>query len=133
MKVSATVRNAALRHEVTVSTGNHEQPLVVPCKPSGPGSGVSGGELLMLALATCYCNDLYREADRMGISLGRVEVEAHAEFAAMGLAASNIRYLARVESSATTEQVAALIRQTDAVAEVHNTIRAGVPVVLTES
>jgi len=69
----------------------------------------------------------------MGISLGRVEVEAHAEFAAMGLAASNIRYLARVESSATTEQVAALIRQTDAVAEVHNTIRAGVPVVLTES
>ena len=72
-------------------------------------------------------------ADRIGISLGRVAVEAHAEFAAMGLAASNIRYLARVESSATTEQIAALIRQTDAVAEVHNTIRAGVPVVLTES
>jgi hypothetical protein len=35
----------------------------------------------MLALATCYCDDLYREASRLGISLQRVEVEASATFA----------------------------------------------------
>jgi organic hydroperoxide reductase OsmC/OhrA len=133
MRISALVINSGKSHEVRVSTDDSSQSLHIPVKTSGNGSAVNGGELLMLALATCYCNDLYREADRMGISLGRVEVEARAEFAAVGLAASNIRYLARVESSATTEQIAALIRQTDAVAEVHNTIRAGVPVVLTES
>jgi len=39
------------------------------------------------------------------------------------------RYRARVESPASPEQVEALLRETDAVAEVHNTVRAGVPVV----
>ena len=87
----------------------------------------------MLALATCYCNDLYREAQRMGISLSRIEVEAKAEFAGVGLAARNIQYRANVESSASPEKITDLIRQTDAVAEVHNTIRAGVPVVLASS
>ena len=133
MQISALVRNSGNSHEVSVSTDSSSKALQVPSKTSGNGSSVNGGEFLMLALATCYCNDLYREAQRMDICLDSVEVEATAEFAAVGLAASNIRYRARVESSATTEQIAALIRQTDAVAEVHNTIRAGVPVVLTES
>ena len=133
MKVSATVRNAALRHEVTVSTGNHEQALVVPCKPSGPGSGVSGGELLMLALATCYCNDLYREAARLALSIESVEVEASAEFSGIGLAATNVSYRAKVSSSAAPDKIAELLRVTDAVAEIHNTVRAGVPVTLEQA
>lgn len=133
MQISALVRNAGQSHEVRVSTDDSSQPLHIPAKTSSDGSAVNGGEFLMLALATCYCNDLYREAQSIGITLGEVEVEAHAEFAAVGLAASNIRYRARVKSSASSEQITALIRQTDAVAEVHNTIRAGVPVVLSES
>lgn len=84
----------------------------------------------MLALATCYCNDLYREANRLGISLQRVEVEALATFAGVGLAASDVRYRAKVESTATPEAVAQLLRETDAVAEVHNTLRKGVSVQL---
>jgi organic hydroperoxide reductase OsmC/OhrA len=130
VKISATVRNAASHHEVVLSTGNVAQSLTVPSKPSGRGSGVNGGEFLMLALATCYCNDLYREAARLGISIEAVEVEASAEFAGIGLAASNIAYRANVSSSATQEEIAELLRVADAVAEVHNTIRAGVPVTL---
>ena len=84
----------------------------------------------MLALATCYCNDLYREAARLGIAIDSVEVEASAEFAGVGLAASDIRYRARVASSAAPERIAELLGQTDAVAEIHNTVRAGVPVTL---
>jgi organic hydroperoxide reductase OsmC/OhrA len=84
----------------------------------------------MLALATCYCNDLYCEASRLGISLQRVEVEALATFAGVGLAASEVRYRAKVESTASPELVAQLLRETDAVAEVHNTLRKGVPVQL---
>jgi len=84
----------------------------------------------MLALATCYCNDLYREAQRLGIQVESLRVEATAEFPGIGLAATNIRYRAVVSSSASSEAIAELLRQTDAVAEIHNTIRAGVPVEL---
>ena len=79
----------------------------------------------MLAVATCYCNDLFREADRLAIPIDAVEVEASAEFRGIGLAATNIRYRAKVASSASPDQVAHLLRATDAVAEVHNTLRAG--------
>ncbi|WP_343162719.1 OsmC family protein [Oleiagrimonas sp. C23AA] len=111
-------------------TAGSTQALAVPAKPSGQGSGINGGEFLMLALATCYCNDLYREAQRLGIALEGARVEATAEFAGVGLAASNIRYRASVRSSAPAQDMARLLRETDAVAEVHNTLRCGVPVTL---
>jgi uncharacterized OsmC-like protein len=82
----------------------------------------------MLALATCYCNDLYREANKLKILIEAVEVEASADFPGIGLAATNIRYRAKVSSSAPAARVAELLRQTDAVAEVHNTLRSGIAV-----
>lgn len=131
MEILACVRNTQTSHEATVRTGANAQVLPVPAKAAGRGSAVNGGEFLMLALATCYCNDLYREAERMGIALDGVEVEASAEFPGVGLAATDICYRARVESSAPASQIDALLRRTDAVAEIHNTVRAGVPVTWT--
>lgn len=84
----------------------------------------------MLALATCYCNDVYREAARLGIEVTAVEVEASAQFEGIGLAATNVRYRARVASPAATAQIARLLEETDAVAEVHNTVRAGASIEL---
>ncbi len=133
MKISAVVRHDASRHEVVVSTGDATQTLAIPPKPSGGGSGVNGGEFLTLALATCYCNDLYREAARLGLTIDAVEVEASADFVGIGLAATNIVYRARVASPASADEIAALLRATDAVAEIHNTVRAGVPVTLQAS
>ena len=130
MEIAAVVANTASSHRVSVRTGSTSQSLPVPAKSTGMGSAVNGGEFLMLALATCYCNDLYREAQRLGIPVQGVEVEAVAEFPAVGLAATNIRYRAKVRSPAPLSEVARLIRETDSVAEVHNTIRAGVPVQL---
>ena len=130
MEISATVRSSASAHEAIVRTGTASQPLAVPAKANGLGSSINGGEFLMLALATCYCNDLYREAVRLGIAIEGAQVEAAAEFPGVGLAATNIRYRAVVKSSASAEAVALLLRETDAVAEVHNTVRAGVPVEL---
>lgn len=130
MEISAVLRNSGGDQKVTVRTESIERPLSIPAKDSGLGSGVNGGELLMLALATCYCNDLYREAARLGIRLDAVEVVATANFAGVGLAASDIRYWAKVSSPADAATVADLLQQTDAVAEVHNTVRTGVPVVL---
>jgi organic hydroperoxide reductase OsmC/OhrA len=128
MEISAVVKNAGSSHEVEVRTGASSQALSVPAKVAGAGSAVNGGEFLMLALATCYCNDLYREAARLKIALERVEVEASAQFPGAGLAATHIRYRASVSSPAPASVIERLLRETDAVAEVHNTIRAGVPV-----
>ena len=128
MEISATVTSSASAHEASVRTGTASQSVAVPAKATGRGSSINGGEFLMLALATCYCNDLYREAERLGIPIEGARVEATAEFPGVGLAATNISYRAVVKSSANAEALAQLLRETDAVAEVHNTVRAGVPV-----
>lgn len=130
MEISAVLRHSGGDQVATVRTGGNERSLPIPAGDSGRGSGVNGGELLMLALATCYCNDLYREAARLGIPLDAVEVEATASFPGVGLAATDIRYRAKVSSPADPATIGRLLRQTDAVAEVHNTVRTGVPVVL---
>jgi organic hydroperoxide reductase OsmC/OhrA len=128
--ISALVKNAHGTHNVSVATGHAAKSLAVRCGDGGFGSSINGGEFLMLALATCYCNDIYREAGRLGLSVESVEVEASADFAGVGLAASNIRYRARVVSTASEADVARLLRETDAVAEIHNTVRSGVAVTL---
>jgi uncharacterized OsmC-like protein len=130
MLIRATVKNSPSSHQVEVCTGNNVQSLPVASKAMGRGSSINGGEFLMLAVATCYCNDLFREAARLNIPVAGAEVEASAEFPGVGLAATNIRYRAKIESSASPDEVARLLRATDAVAEVHNTLRAGVPVEL---
>lgn len=130
MKIAAHVINTAGDHRVTVTTAESTQDVTIAAKSSGRGSAVNGGELLMLALATCYCNDIYREAARSNISVDSVEVEAEADFAGLGLAATNITYRARIVSPASQEAVDALLLQTDAVAEVHNTVRSGASVSL---
>lgn len=132
MQISASVKNTASRHAVEVSTLGTHRTLEIPGKATGGGSAVNGGEFLMLALATCYCNDLYREAQRLGIKIEAVEVEASADFPDRGLAATNVTYRARVQSAEPAARIAQLLQETDAVAEVHNTLRAQVPVQLAQ-
>jgi len=130
MKISAHVHNAGQEHHVVVRTGEASQSLTIAAKAAGGGSNVNGGELLTLALATCYCNDIYREAARLQIPVERVEVEAEADFDGVGLPATNVRYRARVVSSAPEAEIKALLEHTDRVAEIQNTLRGGVGVTL---
>ena len=125
MEISAYIRSGLGGHELLVSTAGAPRPLVIAAKASGQGSAVNGGELLMAALATCYCNDLYREASRLGIPITGCEVRAQGYFNGVGLGAEKITYSAFVESSAPGDQVAVLLAETDRLAEVHNTLRAG--------
>lgn len=127
MQISARLHNSATAHQTEVTTAGRAQPVAVPGRPGG-GSAVNGGEFLMLALATCYCNDLYREAARLQISLTEVEVEATADFDGIGLAARDVRYRARLVSPEPPERLEQLLGETDAVAEVHNTLRRGAEV-----
>lgn len=129
MQIQASVQSSATGHEVMVSTDGRTSAVAVPGRPGG-GSALNGGELLCAALATCYCNDVYREAARREIMVRAVAVEVRAEFGGRGEPARRITYTARVESDAPAEAIAALLRETDAVAEVQNTLRAGIAVEL---
>lgn len=130
MEISARVESRRDQHHVTLRTNGQSHTLEIAPKASGFGSSASGGELLALALATCYCNDIYREAAARGIEVQAVEVEVDAQFGGIGEPARQIRYRARVTADAPDDTVRALVEHTDRVAEVHNTLRGGIPVVL---
>jgi uncharacterized OsmC-like protein len=128
VEIRAAVQNRAGHHQVTLSTDGRPARLEISAKATGPGSSINGGELLCLALATCYCNDLYREAARRQLPIDAVAVEVVAEFGGRGEPARRITYTAQVTSPAPAEAIAALLVETDRVAEVHNTLRRGVAV-----
>lgn len=128
MQISARVESRENRLQVTLGTNGQSHALAIAPKPGGFGSSANGGELLALALATCYCNDLYREAAARGIVVQAVEVEVDAEFGGVGEPARRIRYRARVTADQSEEAIRQLIEHTDRVAEVHNTLRAGISV-----
>jgi len=130
MRIRASVRNSRGLNSVTLRTNDHEHTLPVPPKSSGVGSSVNGGEFLFLALASCYCNDVYREAARRGIEVTDVEVSVEGDFGAEGDAASNVTYSAIVCAHASEEEIRDLMRHTDTVAEIQNTLRQGVNVSL---
>lgn len=131
MRISASILNTGKQNEVTVSTNNTTKQLVIPPKSDGSGSSINGGELLFLALATCFCNDLYREATKRQMQIRSVEVFVSGEFGAEGKPGFNIQYETKVDGNATEEEIKDLISYVDQVAEVHNTLRIGTPVTLT--
>jgi uncharacterized OsmC-like protein len=61
--------------------------------------------LLFLGLATCYCNDLYREAAKRGLKVERVEVEVEGDFGAEGESAKNMSYRAKAMAPASEAQI----------------------------
>lgn len=129
MNILAQVENRAGSHRATVRTNGKAQDLPIPSKEGGAGSAVNGGELLFLALATCYCNDLYREAARLGIAVEGVEVEVEGAFGGVGEPAGDVTYRVRITARGAAEaDVRALAAHTDTVAEVQNTLRGGVSV-----
>lgn len=131
IKISASVANQQGDHQVILSTNDQPHTITIPPKTSGMGSSANGGELLFLALATCYCNDIYREAAKRDIVVRRVEVEVSGEFDSVpGSIAQGLSYSATVEADASEEDILELMRHTDTVAEIQNTLRQGVNVVL---
>jgi uncharacterized OsmC-like protein len=123
MNISARIENQQSKHSVLLSTDGREQAVTISPRKDGFGSSVNGGELLFLALATCYCNDIYREARKRGIEVRSVEVEVSGQFGQEGEPASNITYAASVAANAPEEEILALMRHTDSIAEIQNTLR----------
>ena len=130
MLIEASVENRDQHHAIVVTTNGSAHELNIPPRHGAPGSSVNGGEVLCLALATCYCNDIYREAKLRGIEVLRVDVNVRAEFGRPGEAARSLSYRARVAARASEEKIRELMLHTDQVAEIQNTLRRGMEVQL---
>ncbi|MGA0556749.1 OsmC family protein [Larkinella sp. VNQ87] len=130
MNLSASIKSAYNRHDCVVQTNGTVKSLAIATKPTGFGSSINGGELLLLALATCFCNDLYREAAKRNLAVKEVNVDVTGEFGADGEPGSNFSYTVQVEADASRADIEALIRHTDQVAEVQNTLRKGIGITL---
>jgi organic hydroperoxide reductase OsmC/OhrA len=130
VKTNARIENSHGTHRATVTTNGNGREIAIPARDSGYGSSVNGGELLFLALATCYGNDIYREAAKRGIEVQAVEVEVDGAFGAEGEPATGVTYRARVAANASEAEIKALMAHTDTVAEIQNTLRAPTPVTL---
>ncbi|GAA4459762.1 hypothetical protein GCM10023189_33880 [Nibrella saemangeumensis] len=131
MKISATIKNGFQVNDISVANEGRQKKIVVPAKDVGFCSSVNGGELLFLSLATCFCNDVYREADKRNVNITSVEVSVSGEFGKEGEPASNIIYTVRVQSPTLSDkEITELISHVDKIAEVHNTLRKGVSVTL---
>jgi uncharacterized OsmC-like protein len=85
----------------------------------------TGAHLLHLAAAGCVLNDVYREAAELGVPVRGVRVVASGEFDTDTWASTGIEYSVAVDSTASRDEIDALLRQVDAVAEIPKTIRAG--------
>jgi organic hydroperoxide reductase OsmC/OhrA len=96
------------------------------------GLGFNGGELLLLAIGGCYCNDLFREAAKLGMVIKSVQVDVQADWGGDPARAQHVTYSTRIEAEATETEILALIEHTDRVAEIPNSLRLGTPVMLAE-
>jgi organic hydroperoxide reductase OsmC/OhrA len=101
-----------------------------PKESGGLGQGFNGGELLLLAIGGCYSNDIFREAARQNILVKHVRVMVHADWAGDPVRAQNVRFDVSVEADASQEKIVELIRHTDRVAEIPNSLRLGTEVKL---
>ena len=133
MKIAARVSNTSSRHSVEVETDGRKQSIAIVPKSVGRGSAINGGELLFAALATCFCNDLYREASKRNIAIQDVEVEVTGTFGNPGEPARDISYRVQVHANAPQSTIDDLIRATDSVTEIQNTLRAGCAVRLEQA
>lgn len=125
MKINASVTNRKDVNQVTLTTNEKSHEVEITPKEGGYGSSANGGELLCLALATCYVNDIYREAAKKGIVIEEVKVDVESEFEKEGRPARYLGYSAKVSGHASTEAIRELMMITNRMAEIQNTVRKG--------
>lgn len=124
------------RYSVAVASGSLkplEGPVVqFPHRWTSEGvsvmTNVTGAHLLHLAAAGCVLNDVYREAEQLGIQVDGVRVEASGGYDFDSWQSTGIEYTVRIATPTSPAEVGRLLERVDAVAEIPRAIRAGAPV-----
>jgi len=97
------------------------------------GEGATYGELLCLAVAGGYADELLQEAERCGIRIDRLHISVEAEAENGGRKAGNLAISVRVETNADEHVIMDLIEHTDRVSEVLKSLRLGTSVRLADA
>lgn len=103
-----------------------------PEASGGLGIGFNGGELLFLAIGACYTNDLYREAAKRNLTIKSVRVDVEGDWGGEPVRAQNVTVHVRIEAKASQQEILALLKHTDRIAEIHNSLRMGTEINLAE-
>ena len=123
-------------HEATTAVGwagNRTLTIDRPQDAGGMDLGYNGGELLFLAIGACYTNDIFREASKRGINVKSVQVDVQGEWGGDPVRAQNVTFTPKVEADADEMEIMELIRHTDRIAEIHNSLRMGTQVTLMDA
>ncbi len=123
-------------YEVAVSAGNLRPPagegLVMPHRWTTEGvvidASFTGAHLLHLAAAGCLLNDVYREAERLGVRVDGARVRASGGFDPASWSSTGISYEIDVVSGASDVELDRLLRAVDEVAEIPRALRVGTSV-----
>lgn len=91
-------------------------------------TGFTGAHLLHVAVAACVLNDVYREAEKLGIGVDGVRVEAAGGFTE-DWSSTGVHYQVEVDSPAEAESIEDLLGVVDRVAEIPRALRVGAAVV----
>jgi len=132
MKYRASLHNIDGKLDVVMKRGDMVNTLEISPKPKGFGSSLSGGEVLFLAIATCYTNDIYREARNLGIVVDAVEVDVDGDFMGAGMTAENVKCRIKVTAQAGESEIRKLVEHTDSIAEIPMSLRNGTAIELHE-
>jgi putative redox protein len=130
MSFEVEVRNVDGAVTALGAAGPHTLVVDSPAAAGGGGRGFNGGQLLHLAVAGCVSNDLFREAAKRGIGLTRVVITADGGYGGEPVVSTGISYSVEIEGLATEEELGALVRHVDEVAEIPNSLRVGTQVQL---
>jgi uncharacterized OsmC-like protein len=128
MSFVVETRTVADRSTAVGSAGPYTLVVDRPAAAGGGGLGFNGGQLLYLAVAGCVSNDLYREADAVGIRLDRVVVHVSGDFAGDPAVSAPITYRVEVSGDASEERLHELVAHVDRIAEIPNSLRRGTDV-----
>ena len=132
MKYTASLQSVDGKLDVVMTKGDVTNKVAIAPQHKGIGSSISGGEILFLAIAICYCNDLYREGKKVGLAVENVEVDVEGDFMAAGEPATNVTCKIKVTAQAGEDEIRKLVEHTDSIAEIPMSLRRGTQVTLTE-
>jgi uncharacterized OsmC-like protein len=131
MELSAHVRTVAgMSTAVGWAAGGRTLTVDRPWAVGGRGLGFNGGELLLLAVAGCFHNDVLREAPRFGVVVRSLEVEVRARFVGDPIRARDMAYEVQIDADGPRARIDELLEHVDRIAEVHNSLRCETPVTL---
>ena len=129
-KTKATIRTISGMQSAVGISGSQTITVGRPVENGGDGLGYNGGQVLVLAVGTCFYNDLYDAADERGIKIRSIELEIRSGWAGDPVISSGIEISAKVEAEATTAEIEEMVHHVSTISTISNTVRQGTAVLL---